>query len=108
MAGVMSVPNQAHEELRLMRGLMLGDGCWEWIGKRRPDGYGSLRVLGRDTRTHRFSYETFVGPIPKGLVIDHLCENKACARPDHLEPVTIAENTRRHFRGVRSRNQKDS
>jgi hypothetical protein len=44
---------------------------------------------------HRFAYLEFVGPIPDGLVLDHLCRNKKCVNPDHLEPVTNAENLRR-------------
>lgn len=67
-------------------------GCWIWTGKLRK-GYGQFR--GRPA--HRVSYEAFVGPIPEGLVIDHLCRNRACVRPDpkHLEPVTARENDRR-------------
>lgn len=75
--------------------LLVGDGCWEWTGSRRPDGYGQIHVGGKNRRAHRVVYELMVGPIPEGLTIDHLCRNRACCRPDHLEPVTRAENTRR-------------
>lgn len=70
----------------------LPNGCWEWTGKRQPNGYARISVNGRQQLVHRVMYERIVGPIPEGLVIDHLCRNRACVRPGHLEPVTIAEN----------------
>lgn len=70
-------------------------GCWEWTGARLPAGYGRFWTGERMDLAHRFSYETFVGPIPAGLVLDHLCRNKGCVRPDHLEAVTQRENLRR-------------
>lgn len=71
------------------------DGCWLWAGTILPSGYGQFRVgLGR-ARAHRFAYELLVGEIPEGLTIDHLCRNIRCVNPDHLEPVTAAENVRR-------------
>lgn len=71
------------------------DGCWIYTGYIEA-GYGRLRRLdGTRLAAHRASYEFYVGPIPDGLVVDHLCRNKACVRPDHLEVVTIAENNRR-------------
>lgn len=66
-------------------------GCWEWTDHIGPRGYGTLRVGGKKGKkidAHRIVYETFVGPIPEGLEIDHLCRNRACIYPDHLEPVT--------------------
>lgn len=78
----------------LRRFTLLDDGCWEWTGSKYPNGYGRCYVGGgRRVGAHRASYEHFVGPIPEGLVINHLCENKACVRPDHLEAVTSRENT---------------
>lgn len=69
-------------------------GCWEWTGQ-EGHGYGFIEVDGRRILVHRFSYELLVGPIPAGLVIDHLCRNTRCVNPDHLEPVTSVENTMR-------------
>lgn len=72
-------------------------GCWEWQAGRSRDGHGNFSVGGRAIRAHRWSYEYFVGPIPDGLVIDHLCVNPPCVNPDHLEPVTHRENTLRYL-----------
>lgn len=73
------------------------DECWHWTAARHPLGYGAFRPEGRRrvVRAHRWSYEFFVGPIPPGLQIDHLCRNPRCVNPDHLEPVTPGENVRR-------------
>lgn len=74
-------------------------GCWEWNGGTTADGYGQTTEKTPDGRrriyVHRLAYEHLLGPIPEGLVIDHLCRNTLCVNPDHLEPVTIAENVRR-------------
>jgi hypothetical protein len=68
--------------------------CWEWHGAKRT-GYGLVHFEGRVQSVHRLSYEALVGPIPAGLQLDHLCRNRACYNPAHLEPVTNRENKRR-------------
>lgn len=70
-------------------------GCWIWTGAITHLGYGHIWDQGRNRRVHRVAYENLVGPIPEGLHLDHLCRNRACCNPDHLEPVTSGENTLR-------------
>jgi hypothetical protein len=73
------------------------DGCWEWTGTRTSDRVYP-RFCVEKTRyvlAHRFAYEHYVGPIPKGLTIDHLCRFTLCVNPEHLEPVTNVENVMR-------------
>ena len=69
--------------------------CWIWQGAENGDGYGRISVHNNSRRAHRVSYESFVGPVPAGLVIDHLCRQRMCVNPAHLEPVTNGENVRR-------------
>lgn len=73
-----------------------GPDCWEWTAYKNPAGYG--RAVGPDGRkqyVHRITYELFVGPIPEGLTVDHLCRNRGCCNPAHLEVVTRRENIQR-------------
>ncbi len=73
--------------------LLVNTGCWVWIGKRGSHGYG---LASNPTRpAHRVIYEMVSGQIPAGLQLDHLCRNRWCVNPSHLEPVTAKENLRR-------------
>jgi hypothetical protein len=70
-------------------GHLLGEdenGCWLW-DKPNPDGYGQFQGM-----AHRWSFEFFIGSIPEGLQLDHLCRNRRCVNPWHLEPVSVQEN----------------
>jgi hypothetical protein len=80
---------------RFWRKVTKTDTCWTWIAARNSKGYGVVSVAGHLYLSHRVAYTWLVGPIPQGLTIDHLCRNKLCVRPDHLEPVTIRENISR-------------
>lgn len=71
------------------------DGHYIWLGGRNAGGYGWFSIDAAPVISHRWIYEQEVGPIPEGLVIDHLCRIPACQNTDHMEPVSIAENVRR-------------
>lgn len=86
-------PTESYLEKRIA--MIPESSCWWWLGKLRPDGYGIASRRGVQIRAHRFVYETYVGVIPRGLTLDHLCRNPMCVNPRHLEPVTASENVRR-------------
>jgi hypothetical protein len=73
-------------------------GCWLWLGTLNKGGYGDICRNGRvekHAQAHRVAYELYVGPIPAGLDLDHLCRVRCCVNPAHLEPVTRSENVKR-------------
>lgn len=76
------------------------DGCWQ---HRSPSavGYGVIGIEGQSVYAHRYAYERFVAPIPEGLVIDHLCRNRACCNPWHLDVVPQRVNCQRGERAGR-------
>lgn len=69
-------------------------GCWHWLRFKDKGGYGRIS---RFEYAHRVIYERFKGKVPEGLHLDHLCRNRGCVNPEHLEPVTRAVNTQRGF-----------
>lgn len=71
------------------------NGCWDWIGQVYPNGYGSLWVRGKNVFAHRFSYQMFNGAIPEKLTVDHLCKNRKCVNPFHLDLTTRVDNVQR-------------
>jgi len=77
--------------------------CWTWGASTNTDGYGIFKIDGVVKRAHKVSYEFFIGFVPDGLEIDHLCRNRSCVNPLHLEPVIHYENTKRGDAGVNSR-----
>ena len=85
-----------------LRAQSVRDGaCLRWTGTHTPKGYGHISIEGKTRQVHRVVYELTVGPIPKGLEIDHLCHVRDCIEIAHLEPVTHAENIRRRRPGSR-------
>lgn len=74
-------------------------GCWFWSGYLFRSGYGGfyhyIDGVRKLVRAHRFSYECFIGKVPKDKELDHLCRMKSCVNPNHLQPVTHKENIRR-------------
>lgn len=81
------------------------DGCWLWVAGLDAYGYGQFYFYGRRGKTHRFSYEYFKKKIEKGLAIDHLCRNRRCVNPEHLEEVTLGENILRG-EGIAAKNKR--
>lgn len=89
MSSPASLPERMTAKIKVV------DGCWEWQGYVTRDGYGCVIYEGRITRAHRAIYMLTMGAIPDGLLIDHLCRNRRCVNPAHLEAVTKRENTLR-------------
>ncbi len=94
MVGRKRRPMRERFERKFVRGS--ADECWLWLAS-TAKGYGVIwsggaREIGKQLQAHRVAYEFYVGPIPGDLVIDHLCRNRDCVNPTHLEPVTMKEN----------------
>lgn len=88
--------NQEFFDLRATKGA----GCWVWKGSMNPSGYG-VTTQRRMGSAHRLSYTLYKGPLPEGTQVDHLCSNKPCCNPDHLDAVTReADGARRRIRNV--------
>lgn len=71
------------------------DGCWIWLLAKMPNGYGIVSVNRKNIMAHRFYYEKYKGLIPDGMQVDHLCRNRACVNPDHLQAVSQQVNIQR-------------
>lgn len=78
---------------RLFEKLQVTDGCWEWTGARNARGYGVFHLTrGHQISAHRAVWIVIRGPLRDDLQLDHLCRNRACVNPDHLDPVSAREN----------------
>lgn len=86
----MPVPNTMRSLLALV--VLEENGCCRWTGYVDREGYGRVVFQGKDYLAHRFFYQHFVEPVPSGLVLDHLCRNRACVNCSHLEAVTDRVN----------------
>ena len=86
------------ERFQFYMGPMTRDGCIPWIGYVTPDGYGRFRIDGEKRGAHRVAYQLFVGPIPTGMEVDHLCFCRHCVNPEHLRILTPRDNKSRHNR----------
>ena len=114
--GTTELPPKPSLEDQFWAAVDKGDGCWLWTGHRNDGGYGQFK---RNILAHRFSYQLHRGPIPEGLITDHLCHSRdlscpggptclhrRCVKPDHMELVTNAENIRRGLWGRKARAKK--
>ena len=91
------------DEAKIMSKVCVVESCWLWTGSLNSSGYAFTTVGGTHQGAHRVMYEHRHGPIPRGLHIDHLCRNRSCVNPGHLEAVTPSVNNRRGVGNSHSR-----
>lgn len=96
----MKTPRPDHPTRRELRRMFINitvepSGCWRWDGCQGNAGYGSFHWRHNKTSAHRITHMWFVGPIPDGYVVDHMCQNIRCVNPSHLEAVSYSENALR-------------
>lgn len=81
-------------------------GCWVWQGRKSRNGYGRISVRGVERAVHRVTFMLFGGVLFDQEVVDHRCRNRSCCNPEHLEAVTVRENTRRGDAGSNPRDER--
>lgn len=102
---LMSVRNLTSED-RFWAKVNKTAGCWVWMGKPDPKGYGHIVVDGKRHPAHRLSWTMANGPVPYGMVVDHVCHNKSCVNPAHLRLATTKQNA--EYRQGAQRNNRTS
>lgn len=93
-------------EAKFLRKVEKTEACWNWTGAKTSLGYGAVGHRGKVCYTHRIAYELWKGSIPKGLVVRHMCNNRKCVNPDHLEVGTMKDNVADMYAAGRQPNRK--